>query len=312
MQETTHCRLAGIVTGTPSKAEAWKEKYAIPEKNIYDYDNFDRIASDPDIDVVYVVLPNSMHAEFTIRAAKAGKHVICEKPMATSVEDAQRMIEACQANNVLLGIGYRLQYEPHHQRVMELGQQQILGKVKSIKNNFSQPKTDGSLDIWRLDKELAGGGPLMDLGVYCVQGACYTLGKVPVAVTARFEDVTKPLYFHSVEESISWRMEFEDGVVAECECSYNDKGDILSGTAENGWWRIEPSYSYSGKKGVTSEGPMDLPEVTEQVLQMDAQAKSFKEGRTPIASGEMGLRDMKILMAIYESARNEGKRVEIK
>ena len=96
LQQTVHCYLAGIVTGTPSKAAAWKEKYNIPDKNIYSYDNFDTIKDNPDIDIVYVVLPNSMHAAYTIRAAQAGKHVICEKPMALTVADCDAMIAACK------------------------------------------------------------------------------------------------------------------------------------------------------------------------------------------------------------------------
>jgi predicted dehydrogenase len=311
LQRTEHCRLAGIVTGTPSKADAWKKKYGIPDTSIYDYGNFDRIANNDDIDIIYVVLPPSLHAEYTIRAARAGKHVICEKPMATNVEDAQRMIEACRENNVLLGIGYRLQYEPFHERVRQLGQQEIFGKVTAIESEFSDDKTEGPFDTWRLDKERAGGGALMDLGIYAVQGACYTMGQDPIAVTATFGENRHPKIFHSVEESTSWQLEFANGVVAEGSSSYARKGNLLAGTAENGWWRLQPAFSYTGKKGMTHEGPMDIPNVTEQVLQMDAQARDFKAGRTPVASGEMGLRDMRILMAIYESAENDGKRVAL-
>ncbi|MCC9138269.1 Gfo/Idh/MocA family protein, partial [Pontibacter silvestris] len=287
-------------------------KYNIPEKNIYNYENFDQIADNPDIDIVYVVLPNSMHAEYTIRAAKAKKHVICEKPMATSVADAQRMIEACNQNNVKLAIGYRLHYEPFNKRVMELGQQQVFGKVQSVEAANSQDMTKDSPDVWRLDKELSGGGPLMDVGIYCVQGACYTLGKAPVAVTAQFGEITNPEYFNNgVEQSISWKMEFDNGVAAECTSSYAREANLLAGKAENGWWRVSPAYAYEGKEGETSEGEMDYENVYEQVHQMDGQAQSFRNNQESIVPGEMGLRDMKILEAIYESARNNGKRVEI-
>lgn len=312
LQETQHCYLAGIVTGTPSKAEAWKKKYNIPDKNIYSYDTFDQIANNKDIDIVYVVLPNAMHAEYTIRAAKAKKHVICEKPMATTLEDAQRMLDACRENGVQLAIGYRLHFEPFHQRVMELGQKQVYGKVKQIEARNSSDMTDGSLDVWRLNKQLAGGGSLMDLGIYCVQGAIYTMGKPPVAVTARYGEVTKPNYFHSVEQSINWQMEFADGVKAECNTSYADEENLLSAKAEKGWWRLSPAYAYEGKKGETHEGKIDLPNIYEQVRQMDGQAHSFMKNQPSIVPGEMGLRDMRVLMAIYESANAGGKRVEIR
>jgi predicted dehydrogenase len=311
LQETENCYLAGIVTGTPTKADEWKAKYNIPDKNIYNYDNFDTIADNPDIDIVYVVLPNSMHAEYTIRAARAKKHVICEKPMATSVEDAQRMLDACRENGVQLAIGYRLHYEPFNRRVMELGQQQEFGKVVSIQSENSKDVTSGNLDIWRLDKELAGGGPLMDMGIYSVQGACYTVGKAPVAVTALFGEVTKPTYFYEVEQSISWAMEFDDGLIAECKSSYADDNDFLKGKAEKGWWTLEPAFGYDGKEGETSEGKIDLPNIYEQVQQMDGQARSFRNNEPSIVPGEMGARDIRILMAIYESARNGGKRITI-
>ena len=129
LQETTKCELAGIVTGTPSKAETWKKKYDIPEENVYNYENYDRIADNEDIDIIYVVLPNGMHAEYTIRAAEAGKHVLCEKPMATSVQECEDMIAACDTAGVKLSVGYRLHFEPHHQRVMTLGQDEVFGPV---------------------------------------------------------------------------------------------------------------------------------------------------------------------------------------
>ncbi|MBC3542311.1 Gfo/Idh/MocA family oxidoreductase [Rufibacter sp. H-1] len=309
LQETKNCYLAGIVTGTPSKAETWKAKYNIPDKNIYNYQNFDQIADNKDIDIIYVVLPNAMHAEYTIRAAKAKKHVICEKPMATSVEDAQRMLEACRQNNVQLAIGYRLHFDPFHQRVMELGQKQLFGKVQSIRahNSFVM----GGPGSWRVDRERSGGGPLMDMGIYCVQAACYTLGKTPVAVTAKFGEVTKPDIFKEVEQSISWRMEFENGVVAECNSSYADQEDFLEGKADKGWWRLGPSFGYEGKEGETSQGKMNYPNIFEQARQMDGQAASFRNNTPSIVPGEMGLRDVKILMAIYDSARSGGKRISI-
>jgi predicted dehydrogenase len=311
--ETEHCYLAGIVTGTPSKIPYWQEKYNIPEKNVYNYENFDQIANNPDIDIVYVVLPNSMHAEFTIRAAKAKKHVICEKPMATNVQVAQRMLDACRENGVQLAIGYRLHFEPFNKRVMELGQQEIFGKVKSIEAINTSDMTQGNPDVWRLRKDLSGGGSLMDIGIYCVQGACYTLGKVPIAVSAEFGEITKPTYFYEVEESISWKMDFGDGVVADCRSSYFEKETaVLAAKAENGWWRLDPAYPYDGKKGETHEGKMGLPNINEQAKQMDGQALSFKNNEKSIVPGEMGLRDMKILEAIQESAKNGGKRVELR
>ena len=311
LEQCKNAYLAGVVTGTPSKAKAWQKRYNLPAANVYSYDNFDSIANNKDIDIVYIVLPHSMHAEYTIRAAKAKKHVICEKPMATSVADAQKMLAACTENGVQLAIGYRLHYEPYHQRVMELGQKQKYGKVKSIKTSNGSDRTKGSVDAWRLDKELSGGGALMDMGVYCLQGACYTLGKTPVAVTAKFGEKTHPTVFHDVEQSLTWQMYFDDGVVAECYTTYDKNTDELSAEAEKGWWKLSPSFGYDGKKGESSEGKISFPEVYEQVVQIDAQVESFRKGVKPVTSGEMGIRDMKIIAAIYESARGDGKKVQV-
>ncbi|ARS34928.1 Gfo/Idh/MocA family protein [Pontibacter actiniarum] len=310
LQETEKCYLAGIVTGTPSKAAAWKRKYNIPDQNIYNYETYDQIADNPDIDIIYVVLPNAMHAEYTVRGAQAGKHMISEKPMATSVADCQRMIEACNKSNVKLSIGYRLHFEPHNLRVMELGQQQVYGPVQRIEAADSFVMS-GNPDRWRLDKKLAGGGPLMDLGIYCVQGAIYTMGQTPTAVTAKFGEVTRPDFFDEVEQSIDWQMEFPNGAVADCTTSYNKDQNLLYGKADKGWWRLQPAYSYSGIQGETSAGPMNLSNVNQQARQMDAFAECILENKTTRVPGEMGLRDVRILEAIYEAART-GKRVEIK
>src|ERR1041384_950604 len=132
LEKTDHCYLAGVVTGTPAKAKKWKRKYDLPDKNIYNYENFDEITDNPDIKIVYVVLPNALHKEYVVRAAKAGKHVICEKPMALTVEECDEMIEACRAANVTLSIGYRLHFEPHNLEMMRLGQEQVYGKIKDI------------------------------------------------------------------------------------------------------------------------------------------------------------------------------------
>ena len=299
LQETNHCKLTGIVTGTPAKEEQWMEKYNIPRKNVYNYDNFDSIANNDDIDIIYIVLPNSMHAEYSIRAAKAGKHVICEKPMTTTVEDARAIIKACNDNNVKLSLGYRLHFEPHQLRAMELGQTNEMGKVQNTDAAFSFVLNKKS---WRLDKEMAGGGPLMDIGIYTIQGACYTKGQWPVEVEAQYGEVTKPELFDSVEQSISFTLKYPDGTTSTHNTSYADNANYLKSTAENGWWELSPAYNYGNIRGTTSEGQMDFPNVNQQARQMDAFALSIT-GDTPIlATGDMGLRDMIIMKAIYRAA----------
>lgn len=307
LQKTEHCYLAGIVTGTPSKIPVWKERYNIPEKNIYSYENYDAIKDNPDIDIIYVVLPNSMHAEYTIRAAQAGKHVICEKPMAITVEDCDRMISACKQAGKTLSIGYRLHFDPYHLEMVRLGTKKIYGEIKKMNAGFSFVAPKG---IWRLDKKLAGGGPLMDLGIYCVQGICYTTGMEPVAVTAQSPPVTDKEKFIDVEETLSWQMEMPNGMIAECRTSYSERMNALRAEAEKGSFELQPAFSYSGLKGKTADGVIEYSPLSQQAKQMDGIALSIKNNKQSIVPGEMGRRDMKIISAIYEAMRT-GKKVKV-
>ena len=306
LHETEHCFLAGIVTGTPEKAKDWKSKYDIPDGNIYNYENFASIKDNPAIDIIYVVLPNALHAEYVIKAAAAGKHVICEKPMAINVEECDRMIDACKKAGVMLSIGYRLHFEPHTREMIRLSKDKVFGKVKKIIAKDGMSKVEG----WRLNKALAGGGPLMDVGIYCVQGACYVSGMDPIAVKAKEGPKTKPEMFRDIEQSLSWEMEFPDGTIAACESSYAEDMNLLHVDAEKDWFELTPAYSYRGITGKTSEGKIDLPGVTQQAGQMDDFAMAIKDKRATPVPGEMGRRDLKILMAIYK-AMDSRQRVEI-
>ncbi len=299
LQETSHCHLAGVVTGTPAKEKEWAEKYNIPTTNIYNYNNFDQIADNPDIDIVYVVLPNAMHAEYTIRAAEAGKHVICEKPMAVSVAECQQMIEACRQADVKLGIGYRLHSEPFNQEVMRIGQAEMFGKVLFI-NSSAGYKMGDNWDQWRLKMDLAGGGALMNMGIYAIQAALYTVGTNPIAVTAQ-EFKTMPEKFKEVDETITMQLEFPEGAIASLHTSHNAQMNRLYVAAEDGFAELQPMSSYRGLTGRTHEGKMNFPEVNQQAQQMDDFALHVLEGKPNKVPGEMGLRDMRIIEAVYES-----------
>ncbi|MEM9673131.1 MAG: Gfo/Idh/MocA family oxidoreductase [Bacteroidota bacterium] len=308
LEQTEKCYLAGIVTGTPAKAEEWKQKYNIPDGNIYNYDNYDELVNNDDIDIIYVVLPNSMHAEYTIRAAKAGKHVMCEKPMAISVDECQQMIDACNQNNVQLAVGYRLHYEPFNQEVIRLGQEQVFGPLTGIDNAFGF--TIGDPTQWRLDYERAGGGALMDVGIYTIQAACYTSGEEPVSVVAE-EFKTDMEKFSEVDETINFTLTFPSGLKANCQTSYNKNYNKLRGEAENGWFELSPAYTYGPLAGETSEGPMDFPQISEQAVHMDRFAECIMQNEMIKTTGEMGMRDMKIIEAIYQSIEQGSQEVPI-
>ena len=306
--ETKNCYLSGIVTGTPSKEKVWADRYNIPAKNIYNYQNFDNIRNNPDIDIVYVVLPIFMHKEFTIRAAQAGKHVICEKPMAMNAKECDEMIAACKQANRMLSIGYRLHFEPYNQEMMRLGQQKIYGKPLTIDcaNGFTW---GGNTNSWRLKKALAGGGGLMDMGVYAIQGARYVTGEEPVYVTAREEKTNRTL-FREVDETIYFELQFPSGCIAKGESSYNKNLNHLRVKAEKGNFELSQAYRYGGQEGRTPEGQMNFPHINQQAAQMDDFALCVQQNKATRVPGEEGKRDMKVIDAIYRSLAS-GKKEEI-
>jgi glucose-fructose oxidoreductase len=305
---TQHCQLTGVVTGNRAKGKKWAHDYGFPEKNIFSYDTMARISGNPDIDVVYVVTPNSLHLEHCIAAAKCGKHVICEKPMAVSVAECDAMIAACKAAGVRLMIGYRLHYEPHHVEFARLAHDKVFGAFMRMDgaNGFRMRGSKSDPSNWRVDKKLAGGGPLMDMGVYVIQAACMAkVEAAPTAVTAQFGPVTRPELFSEVEESVNWEMEFSDGAKAKCLATYGDNVSRFRAESADGWARLEqPAFYYDEPLLTTSKGPVHLPAVNHQVAQLDGMALELLTGQPTRAPGEMGRRDVAIIEAIYAAARS--------
>ncbi|RUA13454.1 MAG: gfo/Idh/MocA family oxidoreductase [Flavobacteriia bacterium] len=310
LQDTQHCYLAGIVTGTPEKEKAWADKYGIPAKNIYNYQNFDDIANNEDIDVVYVVLPNSMHAEFSIRAAQAGKHVICEKPMGISVEECDAIIDACKKAGVKLGMGYRLHSEPYTQQVKKFVKGKTFGDIQFVSAEAAYRST-GNPDQWRLDKSLSGGGALMNMGVYAVQSAIYGTGENPISVSAQ-EFSTRPEYFKDTDETIMAQFEFPSGAVGNISTSHNFNANSMYVSGTSGWFQLQPANNYGPLSGRTSKGDeIKFPHESQQKLQMDDFAKHVLFGEPNKAPGDMGKRDMMIVEAIYESISKGGQKIPL-
>jgi glucose-fructose oxidoreductase len=315
LRKTEHCQLTGVVTGSHSKGKRWAREYGFPEKNIFAYDTIAQMAGNPDIDVVYVVTPNGLHAEHVIAAAKAGKHVITEKPMANTVAECDAMIAACRDAGVRLTVGYRLHYEPHTAELVRLAHEKTFGPFMKIdsENGFSIDPDARPGTMWRLDSKLAGGGPLMDMGVYVIQAVCMAKDEAaPVAVTAKFGKVTMPKVFTEVEESITWTAEYADGAKADCKATYADQLSSLRAVAEGGWAELAyPAFYYDEPILKTSRGTPHFPKVNHQVAQLDGMAMELMSGRPSIAPGEMGRRDIAIAQAIYAAARS-GQREEVR
>ena len=300
--KTRNCRLAGIVTGTPGKAAEWQKKYSLPEKSIYNYQNMAQMASNPDIDIVYVVTPNALHMDHTLAAAAAGKHVFCEKPLEISVDRAQRMVDACKKAGKMLGVGYRLQFEPNHLECVRLAKEKVLGDVKIIDANFGfaigEPKQ------WRLNRALAGGGSLMDVGIYCLQTTRMITGEDPIWINAS-EVKTDAVKFKEVDETVLWQAKFPSGVVSNSICTYSANG--LAGfraATTRGWFAMDPAYFYNGNRGRRSDGPeINLPASDQFATELDDFADCILNKKPTKVPGEMGLADVKVLMAIYESIK---------
>ena len=304
LQLTEHCYLAGIVTGTPSKAEQWKKAHSIPDKNIYDYSTFDSIKNNNDIDVIYVVLPPSMHAEYVVRAAQAGKHVWCEKPMAMTVAECQRMIDACKANKVKLSIGYRMHHEPNTKQIIDFRKNLTYGKVLNV--NAAAGYFDGRTNHWKQIKKL-GGGSMYDMGVYPLNAIRYSTGLEPIAVTAH-QSTTRPEIYKEVDETMNFELEFNNGVTAKGETSFGKGMNNLEVTCEKGWYKLAPFQAYSGINGETSDGKkLNASIPNQQARQMDDDAVAIKNNTNVLVPGEEGLKDIRVVEAIYRSVAQNKK-----
>ncbi|HVW62054.1 MAG TPA: Gfo/Idh/MocA family oxidoreductase [Puia sp.] len=302
LQQTKHCYLAGIVTGTPAKAEAWKKKYNIPEKNIYSYQNFDSIADNPDIDVIYVVLPPSMHKEYVIRAANAGKDVWCEKPMALTEAECSAMIDACRKNKKSLAIGYRLHHEPNTQEWRRIVKEKQLGKVTKVTCGAGYFET--RTNHWKQKKEM-GGGVLYDMGVYAIQGARLGTGMEPVAIVSAQTSTTRPeIYKNGLDETTIATLEFPGGARADIKTSFGENINFLNIACEKGEIKMQPYSAYNGQNGTSPLGtihhPYDVP--FQQAKQMDDDALSIMQKKPMLVPGEEGLHDIRVVEAIYRSA----------
>ena len=304
LQLTEHCYLAGVVSGVPSKASAWASRYKFPEKNIYNYKNFDSIANNDDIDVVYVVLPPSMHAEYVIRAANAGKHVWCEKPMAMTADECQKMIDACSKNKVKFSIGYRVQHEPNTQKLIQFRKELKYGKP--VKIIAAAGYFDGRTDHWKQKKKM-GGGSMYDMGVYPLNAARYSTGLEPIAVTAK-QSTTRPDIYTEVDETMNFELEFPGGAKAICETSFGKGMNDLEATYEKGWIKLSPFQSYSGVSGTTSDGiALEARIRNQQAKQIDDDSLAIKNNTPVLVPGEEGLKDIRVVEAIYRSVAKNGR-----
>jgi predicted dehydrogenase len=312
MKDCQKAKLVGVISGTPSKIPVWQDKYGIPEKNCYNYENFDNIKDNPDIDAVYIITPNALHKPQAIRVAKAGKHVICEKPMAINAKEGKEMVDACKRANVKLLVGYRMHFEPKTLEIIRMRKEGEFGKVL-----FFQGLSGfriGDPTQWRLKKELAGGGAMMDIGIYSINGARYMIGEEPVWVTAQETKTDHQKFKEGVDETIQFQLGFPSGAIASCLSTYSMNNlDRFFLNGEKGFAEMLPSTGYGPIKGKTNKGELEFPHKTHQTVQMDEMAEIIFNGKqAPVpVDGEEGVKDLKIIDAIFGACRT-GKKISLK
>lgn len=309
MQTCKRAKLVGVISGTPAKIKDWQSKYDIPEKNCYNYENYDSVKDNPDIDAIYVITPNALHHQAVLRIAAAGKHAICEKPMALNAQEGQEMVNACNKANVKLLVGYRMHFEPNTLEIVRMRNEGELGKIMFFQGlsgfNIGDPNQ------WRLNKELAGGGSLMDIGIYSINGARYMVGEEPIWVTAQ-ETKTDPIKFkEGVDETIQFQLGFPGGAVASCLSTYSmNHLDRFFLNGDKGFAELQPSTGYGPIKGRTHKGELTKPHVTHQTVQMDEMAGIIIAGEQAVVpvDGAEAVKDLKIIDAIYEVCKTGGKK----
>lgn len=308
LQLTNHCHLAGIVTGTPSKAEIWQKKYRLKDKNIYDYESMHQMANNPDIDVVYIVTPNALHLKYAEIGANAGKHVWCEKPLEINAAQGKKLVEICHKNRVKLSVGYRMQHEANTRTIMKWARTKPYGKITSLIAEAGW--TAFGYQGWKLHAEL-GGGAMYDMGTYPLNAARYTTGEEPISVSAMHQ-VTRPDIFSEVDETTVFTLEFPSGAVASCKTTLASGVNRLFVKCTNGSYGLTPFQSYRGVQGQASDGvQLNAYVPNQQAIQMDNDALAILNNTPVMVPGEDGLKDMYIVDAIFESARNKGQRIRL-
>ncbi len=298
--------VVAFVTGDAAKGQAWAQKYNVPNATIYSYDTMSEMRGNPTIQAVYVATPNGLHMRDTLAAAKAGKHVLCEKPMANTPDECRTMIAACKVANVKLMIAYRMQYEPLYLKAKEMIAAGVLGKIATIEGGFGFDSKPG---VWRLTRKLAGGGPIVDVGIYPLNAIRFLLGEEPVHVTASTSTTdTTSGRFNEVEESMVWTMKMTSGAMAACTTSYgaNIPG-LLKIHGEKGMLDFGDNAYGNGDIHLIGKGSAQIDERAphgEYQLRLEAEhlVDCIRNDTPPRSPGEEGLRDQMLFAELYRAA----------
>lgn len=299
-------RAVALVSHDLKRAQELGKKFGV--KNWYSYEEYDRCLSQPDVDAVFIASVNGVHAEQTIRAATAGKHVLCEKPMANSVADCHRMVETCRAHHVRLMIAYRKYFEPGSVALKKLVDSGKLGRLRHMFSTYTEIVDPVKAKNWQLNPRLAGGGSLMDIGIYCVNNMRWLAGSSPLDATAHAW-TDDPQRFSGVEDSISFSLTHPGGLVCQGTSSYSAQAaSFVQVHGDKGWAALNPAFAFEEERRFFGKIQGEWFEqkfkvIDEFLLELDAFAICICQGRDPEPDGMEGLRDMATVEAIYCSAR---------
>jgi predicted dehydrogenase len=301
-----HSRLVALVSRDAKKAAELGKKYKASK--IYSTSNFDGCLKNPEISAVYVVTPPGQHEEFTVRAAQAGKHVLCEKPLAATVKQSGKMVGACRQTGVLLMTAYRKYFEPSTVYLKSLIASGALGRIDAIHTSFSEIYNPKSSPLWLLDPSLAGGGPMMDLGVYCVNTSRWLVGEDPAEAVAQSWRHDKRR-FANVEEGMAFQLRFPSGLMVQGTSTYNAAiSSFVYVQGSKGWMALSPAYTFDDERHLTGKiGGRTIYRrfkvINEFAAELDAFSLAIRKKKPVEPDGVQGHRDMIILNAIYQSAR---------
>jgi len=302
-------KLVALVGRDQGKALKLARKYKA--QTAYGAEEFDACLENPAVDAVYLATPQSEHLSATVAAARAGKHVLSEKPLAVNSEQSAEMVRVCEECGVQLMTAYRKYYEPSALELKKLIRSGKLGKIDVINTSFSELHVAGKSVPWLLDSRMAGGGPLMDLGVYCVNTSRWLVGEDPVEVSARTWKKNAER-FRDVEEGISFRMQFASGLVAQGTSTYSSAiSSFVFVQGSEGWACWTPAFPFDEERRLMGKiggkwFEKKFKVVDEFAPELDSFAAAIRTKKSVEPDGRQGHRDMIILEAIYESARKNG------
>ena len=312
-------RMTAFVSGNPAKARDLGARHGV--SRFYDYANYDTMKDNAEIDCVYIVLPVGLHAEYTVRALEAGKHVLCEKPMASTSAECERMVAAAKANGRQLGVAYRVHFEPTNREAQRRIKAGELGAIRAVQNAHGfNANPQFPPHKWRLEKALAGGGSMFDIGVYGLNTSLMMLeGDNPVSVAAVYAYPKDDPRFAEVEGGIEWRMAMAGGTTVSGSSSYSyspyvSRQHYLGADASI---EMQPATTYDDNNIVMAGGGQPRREIgagnpmSQFAAQIDGFSEAARAGRAHLTPGEMGLRDIRLIEAMYRSADAGGAVIEL-